>query len=271
MITNDERLEEYTRMIPLLEPGDLAVLYDELPRDWKELCEVIGCQLIHPNRVKKIRHALISHTKNEDTAYSSVKDMLEQLLVRNANGLIRERAPHERLIVSCRYHAILLISVLRHRGIPARCRVGFARYLGEAHRKYVDHWVAEVWLEQEQRWILIDPDLQIVDIPADEFFTSGDAWLIVRDGEMNANLFGSKKWWGAYYIRNSVCHDLSSVLGNVLHYWDFPPICQKEMNRLTEEDLQLLDEVSIYLQDPDLYSKELRFIYEDNEQLQFMS
>ena len=73
-----------------------------------------------------------------------------------------------------------------HKGIPARARVGFANYFQPG--KNVDHWVGEYWSTAEQRWILVDaqvdehqakfykPDFDLLDVPRDRFRVAGDAW-----------------------------------------------------------------------------------------------
>ncbi|MNI31899.1 Transglutaminase-like superfamily protein [compost metagenome] len=212
---------------------------------------------------------LSSYTKNEDEKFYKIHDMLEALMERNANGIIYERLPRERLIVSCRFHSLLLISILRSKGIPARSRVGFARYLSEHELKYIDHWICEVWDKGAGRWIMVDPDQQIVDLQGDGFLLAGDAWLMARDKEINPQLFGVKKSWGMHYIRNNLCYDLHAILGQELGYWDYPPICQGEMNDLDFEELQLLDEVAVYLQDSDTNFELLQAIFQENESLQF--
>ncbi|KAA9005467.1 transglutaminase [Paenibacillus spiritus] len=262
-------LQFYQSYTPSTNPHELAYLYEDMPEDWSELCRLIKCQLIHPAAVSKVRHLLASHTKNEDEHFYTVHDMLEALLDRNANGLIDERLPRERLILSCRFHSILLLSIARSKGIPARGRVGFARYLSENELKYIDHWICEVWDESGGRWVRIDPDMQIVDLRGDGYLLAGEAWLMARDKEINPKLFGVKKSWGMHYIRNNLCYDLHAVLGRELRYWDYPPICQRNMEDLDFEELQLLDEIAVCLEDPDSHMEELQRILEENEALQF--
>jgi len=268
-VNNTQLLQFYTAYTPNTDPHELRYLFDELPSDLPALCKLIKCQLIHPNTVKKVRHLLTTFTKNEDEKFYTVREMLDALVERNANGIIFERLPRERLIVSCRFHSLLLISMLRSMGIPVRCRVGFARYLSEHQSKYIDHWICEVWDEREGRWLKVDPDLEIIDLQGDDFLLAPDAWLMARDKEINPQLFGVKKSWGMHYIRNNLCYDLHTILGRELRYWDYPPICQIEMDDLDLEELQLLDEVAMYLQDPDENFALLQELFLEHEFLQF--
>jgi hypothetical protein len=267
-MNSQEVLNFFSKMTSNTDPGDLRYFFDDIPSELEPLCHLIKCQLIHPDMVEKFRHLLTNYTKREDRDFCSVREMLESLLERNANGIIFEREACQRLIVSCRYHSLLLISMLRSKGRPARCRVGFARYLSPIHNKYYDHWICEVWNQKEERWMLVDPDQEMIDIQED-FLPAGDAWLMARNKEINPKLFGVKKSWGFFYIRNNLCHDLNAVLGHELRYWDFPPICKKEMNELDFEEMQLLDEVAVYLQDPDQNFDLLQSLFLNNECLQF--
>ncbi|MGN7470624.1 transglutaminase domain-containing protein [Brevibacillus sp. SAFN-007a] len=266
---NADLLPFYTRQTPNTDPGEYGALFHALPQGLPELCRLIKCQLIHPARIKKERHLLTEYTRKEDENFDKVSEMLEALVERNADGLTADRLPSERLLLSCRFHSLLLISMLRSRGVPARSRVGFASYLSENNRKYIDHWICEVWEEAEQRWIRVDPDQERIDIQGDEFLVAGDAWLMARDKEINPQLFGVKKSWGMPYIRNNLCYDLNAVLGNELGYWDYPPLCQKEMDKLNGEELSLLDEIALYLQDPDEHHAKLQALFSEHDVLQF--
>ncbi|EJL39673.1 transglutaminase-like enzyme, predicted cysteine protease [Brevibacillus sp. CF112] len=268
-MTKAELLQFYTTFTPNTDPGEYGYLFYELPQGLPELCRLIKCQLIHPTMIKKVRHALTDYTRNEDEKFYTVADMLDALVERNADGLTYDRLPSERLLISCRFHSLLLISMLRSRGIPVRSRVGFASYLSENGQKYIDHWICEVWEQAEKRWIRVDPDWELVDICGDEFLLAGDAWLMARDKEINPQLFGVKKSWGMHYIRNNLCYDLNAVLGNELGYWDYPPLCQKEMDDLDWEELQLLDEIALYLQDPDENYAQLQALFSEHDFLHF--
>lgn len=268
-MTKAERLQFYSTYTPNTDPGEYGYLFQELPQNLPELCRLIKCQLIHPAMIKKGRHLLTDYTRNEDETFYRITDMLEALVERNAGGLTYDRLPSERLLLSCRFHSLLLISMLRFQGIPVRSRVGFASYLSENGRKYIDHWICEVWEEAGKRWIRVDPDREIVDVQGDAFLMAGDAWLMARDNEINPQLFGVKKSWGMPYIRNNLCFDLNAVLGNELGYRDFPPLCQKAMDELDVEEWQLLDEIAIYLQDPDEHYAQLQALFSEHDFLQF--
>ena len=71
-------------------------------------------------------------------------------LTRSPGGLAAPRTPAERQLSNCRDFSTLTVALLRHFGIPARARCGFATYF--ATDQVVDHWVVEYWNAEEQRW-----------------------------------------------------------------------------------------------------------------------
>ncbi|KEO82132.1 transglutaminase-like domain-containing protein [Tumebacillus flagellatus] len=263
--------ERYTNFTVETDPGEFSTLFEPLPTDLTELCTYVKRQFIHPSQTSQFRPALDPAMRDEDPLYDGVQDLLKELLARHPEGLTLDRMPAERLIVSCRFHALLLASILRYKNIPVRCRAGFARYLSERNDKYVDHWVCEVWSKELSRWIFVDPDQQIVDIPPDDFLTAGDAWLLCRSGEWNANVFGIKRSWGLGRIRTNLCLDLWNVLGTEPRYSDLPPICEVEMSRMKTHDLQMLDELALLLQDVDYEWDNVRALASAQPKLQVPS
>ena len=47
--------------------------------------------------------------------------------------------------------------MLQYKNIAARPRCGFGAYFMPSH--YEDHWVCEYWNENEQRWVLVDAQM----------------------------------------------------------------------------------------------------------------
>jgi hypothetical protein len=76
-----------------------------------------------------------------------------------------------------------------------------------------DHWVAEYWRSDENRWVLVDAqidarqremfdiDFDLADVPRDQFVVAGSAWRQCRAGEDDPNRFGLSAvdefgdWW----------------------------------------------------------------------------
>jgi transglutaminase-like putative cysteine protease len=83
-----------------------------------------------------------------------VSGMLAAILDRDDAPLTVERDPARRLVGNCRQPAVLLVAMLRHKGIPARKRVGFARYLPGPGATI--HEIAQCWDASQRRWRLVD-------------------------------------------------------------------------------------------------------------------
>ncbi|WP_432664006.1 hypothetical protein R9X47_26010 [Wukongibacter baidiensis] len=264
-------LEFYKGYSIYTDPGENEKLYDELPEPLTDLCKLIKAQLIHPVAdLPLYRDVIASERVNEDKEYPTVKSMLKGLNNYNQPGLIYERKPEERLILSCRYHAILLASILKSRDIPVRVRYGFANYLYPGHHIY--HVICEVWNEKEQRWMLVDPDRQMVDFSREKFEYPGDVWLRYKQGKLNSSTYGLPEWWGVHPILSILCHDLASVLGNEHIYWDEPSLTtDSEMDEkdITPEQLDVLTRAANLLEDPDNNFEELKLLYDKYEFLQF--
>src|SRR3989338_7529264 len=64
----------------------------------------------------------------EDDILVTAAAMLAELYRRDARGFVMNREPQNKLVVSCRYSAILTASILKSKGIPTRVRACHASY-----------------------------------------------------------------------------------------------------------------------------------------------
>ncbi len=261
-------LDFYRCFDPYSDPLAYHSLYAGLPDNLVSLCTLIKKQFIHPSQIKQYGDRLPVGAKGEDGRFTSVRRMLPELLKRNPAGLIMERQPHERLLVSCRNHALLLASILQYRRIPARVRVGFAGYVSDKPGKWVDHWICEVWDEAEGCWLFVDPDIQRVDIPRSEFELAGNAWLKIRREGQNDKIYGGSNLWGIVYVRQNLCHDFNACLGRVTTYWTGSPILHIKFANLSREQRRLLDQMALYLQNPDEHLAEIQALQATHRDLQ---
>ena len=129
--------------------------------------------------------------KEVDTRYADA--MFARLLELGPPKLSRERPPEERIAGCCRDFAVLFVAMARHKGIPARVRVGYSTYFKPGW--YLDHVIAEAWDTDTRRWRLIEPEIsdafvaQVtfdpLDVPSDRFVTGPRAWLGARSGQID--------------------------------------------------------------------------------------
>lgn len=127
--------------------------------------------------------------QSEDDNLATSAAMLAELFRRDSRGLTMDRKVEDKLVLTCRYVAILMAAILKAKGIPARVRSGFADYF-EGEKIAWDHWVTQYWNGKETRWVTVDVDgsfhrtgFDLYDIPERRFIWSAQAWLDVREGE----------------------------------------------------------------------------------------
>ena len=72
-----------------------------------------------------------------------VEGILQRIIELDSHPSSNARSPEKRVVGICRHFALLLTSMLRAAGIPARARCGFGNYFNPGY--YEDHWVCEYW------------------------------------------------------------------------------------------------------------------------------
>jgi sulfatase modifying factor 1 len=265
-------LNFYRQYSSFTDPGEYKYLYKNLPDSLPELCHLIKSQFIHPfAELPQYRDQIPEERGDESVKYPTVKSILEGLLAYDSRGLVNDRKPKDRLILGCRHSAILLASILKHRGIPARLRAGHATYLIPDF--HTSHTICEVWNEKDKRWMLVDPDMGKVDFSRDEFDFSNDAWLKLQKKEIDPNLFGMPgQYPGVISIMAKVCTDLAFILGNEYNIYQYAPILDyafQNNNQLTSKHIETLNRISELMKsiDADNLSK-LQEIYNNTPQIQ---
>lgn len=168
-----------------------------------------------------------------------------------------DRKPAARMVGCCRDWALLFVSLARHHGFAARSRVGFAKYFVD--NWWIDHTIAEIWDETEQRWRLLDAELpqgfrpasgdtfDSLDIPRDRFLPGLDAWRRVRAGELAEETFvvapeiEVSQLRGIPYLWHNVVLDLAALNRYEMVLWD---VWGMDLDEVNEEGATLLDEVA---------------------------
>ena len=147
----------------------------------------------------------------------------------------------------------MLTSILQHQGVPARARCGFGTYFLPDH--FEDHWVCEYWKSEQQRWILVDAQLDEfqcnemkvpfnpLDVPRDQFVVAGQAWQMCRQGQANPQQFGIFEWHGWWFIWGNVVRELLAFNKIELLPWDVIPGC---MTHELDDPLPEGDELALY-------------------------
>ena len=264
----DKPLDFYKNYSKYTNPGDYTYLFENLPDSLQDLCELIKCQFIHPIDLGPYRNVIPEHRHYEDRKFPSAEKLLAGLLALDPNGLTYERKPENRLVVTCRYHSILLASILKSRGIPVRLRYGFAPYLAPGGDLHISHAICEVWNGKEKRWMYVDPDRKMVDFNRDEFETGSQAWIAFRNREVKEpNKYGIPDTWGEIMILGTIYQDFLCVLGYEPLYWEYPTgqFLSNDIGTVAPQRLKVLDEIANLMNNPDENFNELMEIYKKNK------
>ena len=157
--------------------------------------------------------------------------MIERIQELDPSPLVDARRPLERFLGNCRHFATLSCALLRHTGIPARVRAGFAGYFQP--NTWMDHWIIEYRQPDDERWVRVDPQLD--DDWLDEhhpgatseglaqsmYLSGGETWRRCRRGELDpdrCNMGGVN--WGIGEVRGGVLFDLAALNQHEMLPWD---------------------------------------------------
>jgi hypothetical protein len=264
-------LEFYVRQSPITNPAKRAHLLADLPRDVRELCQVVQGLMVHIYWAERYGLTL-SPERKQDVELRKVALMLEQIEAMEPQSLTNMRPLEKRIVGTCRDFSILLCSILRFQGIPARARCGFATYFLPNH--YEDHWICEYWHRERQCWVMVDPQLDLFqcetlqitfdpcDLPPGTFIPAGAAWQMCRNGLADPDSFGIFDMHGLWFVRGNLVRDIASLNGMELLPWDGWGIIEMADDALTKEDLNFLDETALLTLQANSGFCQLKAIYE---------
>jgi transglutaminase superfamily protein len=269
-------LQYYREHSALTDPGKYAVLYEALPHDVPGLALVVQGLIIPPytELLRNQYHIEPGEIDNVRFGVRRIEDMLERIQRRHAAPLTVERPPVLRVGMICRNSAVLLVSMLRQQGTPARARVGFGGYFSSAYA--ADHRISEYWAEAQQRWIRVDAMIDEIqyhsldlafdtlDIgPDDPFLLAGEVWRRCRAGEFDPHDFGdSDTDRGMPPIRYALLQDFAYLNKcEVLGCDDWGELITKAEADLTSADLALLDQIAMLTTQADASFEELRALF----------
>ncbi len=257
----------------MTEPGDLAASLDGLPRDVSHLCEVVQGLFTHIHWAEAMGVSL-SDERKQEVNIRPVARKLARILELDDRPLIEPRPPEKRLVGNCRDFSVLLTAILQHQGAPARARVGFGAYFTPGH--YEDHWVCERWNSEEQRWMLVDSQLDAfqrkalrvsfdpLDVPRDRFVTGGRAWQMYRSGETDPDLFGIFHMHGPWFIEGDLVRDFLALNKLEILPWDRWGHMFGPEEPIPSEELTYLDRMSELTIQGDVAFDEIRSLYESD-------
>jgi len=245
--------------------GASAHLFAPLPPAIPDLCKVVQGLLIHP-LINEWYGVDLTSTQKKEVNIRRVSEMLRLIHQLDPRPLAEARPADERVVGNCRDHAVLLCAMLRHQGIPARARAGFAAYLGDETMIH-NHWVTEYWNAEKKRWVMVDPqidDLQrekmkitfdTTDIPASgqvsfqHFFTGAQAWTLCRKGKAKSGKFGhNRKHRGWPFMRMVLLQEIAAYNKVEVLAWDnWWELGTKGDDQVTADERKFLDQIAAAL------------------------
>lgn len=211
------------------DPGIHESLYDGLPTSIEDLVKLVPGVTIHVFWTERYGFKP-APDRMAEVQLRWMEKRLARTLELDPRPLREARAFEKKLIGNCRDHSVLLVSILRHQGVPARARCGFAAYFMPDH--FEDHWVVEYWNQEQNRWVLVDAqldelqrdvlkiDFDVLDVPRDQFIVGGRAWQMCRRGEHDADKFGIFDMHGLGFVRGNLVRDVASLNRMELLPWD---------------------------------------------------
>ena len=275
-------LEYYAQPGPMTDPKEYAPLLDNLPTDTlcASLCRVVQGLMVHIFWAE--RYGLqLSDERKQEVELRWITRMLARIRELDDRPLTQARPLDKKLVGNCRDHTTLLCAILRHQGVPARARCGFAAYFVPNH--WEDHWVAEYWNKSERRWVMVDAQLDAfqrnqlgiqfdpLDVPRDQFATGGRAWQMCRAGQADPETFGIFDMHGMWFIRGNLGRDFLALNKIEILPWDGWGILYKDEKALTDEDRTFLDHIAALTMAGDADLAQIRSLYASDERLRMPS
>jgi hypothetical protein len=248
----DTSLTYFTQHGRISDPGAYISLFENLPASVADLVKLVQGVTVHVFWAE--RYGLnVPPQRMDELQLRSMERRLARTLELDARPLDEPRPLDKKLLGNCRDHSLLLASMLRHEGIPARARCGFGAYFMPDH--FEDHWVMEYWNESQGRWVLVDAQLDALqcdvlkipfdtlDVPRDQFVVGGHAWQMCRSGQQDPEKFGIFDMHGLGFVRGTLIRDVASLNKMELLPWDcWGVILNEQLDNA--DDLMLLDEVA---------------------------
>ncbi|HEY7294320.1 MAG TPA: transglutaminase-like domain-containing protein [Dehalococcoidia bacterium] len=276
MVTESGVLSFYTQPAQMTCAGSHAAAFAALPREIGGLARVAQGLYLHEHMTESYGVVLPDERRGEVHIRENAR-RLDYLLARDGRPLDEARPAGQRLIANCRHYTVLLVAVLRSRGVPARARCGFAGYFAPGH--FVDHWVGEYWDVASRRWVLVDaqiddvqramfkPEFDLLDVPRDRFLIAADAWSRCRVGDADPQTFGILDMAGLWFIAGNLIRDVAALNNMEMLPWDVWGAMPRADEPLAAEQLAYFDHLAALTHEPDAAFAELRSLYQSDDRL----
>ncbi len=279
MATQKQILDFYSQPGVITYAGRHSYLFDQLPSDIGALVRIVQCLTLHEFVASTLYGVTVSDERKNESHIREAERMLDRLLELDDQSLSIARWPERRLFGVCRHFVVLLLTILRAKHIPARCRCGFASYFNPGF--FEDHVVCEYWNAAEQRWVQVDPQLDEVwrnklkiehnflDVPRDRFLVAADAWERCRRDGADPARFGTVNGnlRGLWFVAANLVHEVAALNKVEMLRWDVWGGMPHPETTLRTGELVFFDHLAAFTREPDASFEELRRLYKDDNRL----
>jgi hypothetical protein len=274
-------LEHYLEFGTFTNPGCYKTFLQGLPDKIEEIGSLICHQVIHRVILKNGNTGVNSDLRYgdmnlfpwyrlrcEDDILPSAVSMIAELLRLDNRGFVLDRRVEDKIIVTCRYVAILMASILKSKNIPCRVRSGFAPYL--VPELSIDHWINQYWNEAEHKWITFDADgfydnnigFEQYNIADKKFDWAAETWKGLRKRTLDEKrYFNAGGFTGFMPVPWALFYDFHSLMNNEILYLQGPYYLPFDFDKIDDKDLNDIDELAELLLDPDKNFDELLRIW----------
>jgi Transglutaminase-like superfamily len=279
MLRHDSQTHSfYTEPATMTSAGRYASLLGTLPRDIAALAAIAQGLLVHEH-IAPAYGVTLTDEERSSVHIRPVEQLLERIMTCDSRPLETGRAVADRVAGNCRHFTVLMVAMLRAQRTPARARCGFGGYF--VNGIFEDHWVCEYWHAGQERWILVDAqiddrqrnmfpiDFDVTDVPRDRFLIAGEAWARCRAGASDPQAFGlslvneAGYWW----IAGNLMRD-AAALGNIeLLPWDCWGGMPAPNEEIDDDRRALFDRLAALTRTPDTAFTELKRLCQDDERL----
>lgn len=290
-MSKEKILEFYKETSMYTNYGLYKDYFKTLTNEIGELAKLVNFQTIH--RGTLIRSCLQKtevskkypwyRYRCEDDVLLTAPSMVAELFRLDNKGMTLDRKIEDKIVVTCRYVSILMASILKAKGIPARCRAGFC-VIEHRYNELLsgDHWIVQYYDKNEDRWINIDTnrisnleeDKKYIDFKEGYFDFVAQVWLDVRSGKTDINHFiHGSRIKGLGMLARSLFYDFHALMNDEISYLFFPCFISNDekFNQLTDEDFTDLDKLATLMLNPDENFDKLKEIFEKNKKYRVLN
>jgi hypothetical protein len=253
-------LSFYKEQSETTSPGKHADLYRDLPRDPGELVKVVQGLIVHGGLGWLYKYQPTEQQWAGFTRARSAEAILDDVLRLDSSPLTVARPIEKRAVGNCRTFSVLMISMLRNQGVPARMRVGYATYTwGEP--KLENHFIVEYF--NGRRWALLDAqmdqaqrdfhklDFDTLDMPRSKFVLAGEAWQGLRNRTIKPERIGmgGPKGWeshGYQFVQVDLLADCWALDKVELFTGEANDLGRTPHEHMSDEQIKFFDELAKY-------------------------